>query len=257
MDKEEFFQNLGMTFYEAKVLTSFTRLKKANAKELNLDSGVPTNKIYKIIKDFETFGLSELIPNGTKSYKLSNIKTFISQRVKEKEKELSELRKSARDVDKLKETGNEFVFSLIKGQRTIMDKLAEHNSTVKKEIFGVQRNWKVWGDGLREMEKTTKKGVDVRIIGVVNDETKERAFEWKKTGCKIRAYNEKYGSYPLRFTVFDNKEARITIGKPEIQNPEDYITIWTKSKPLIAILRKQFMEMWKNSVSFEKALANV
>ncbi len=97
------------------------------------------------------------------------------------------------------------------------------------------------------MKKAIKKGVEVKMIGIINDETKEKVLEWKKIGCKIKAYNEKFGQYPLRFTIFDNKEARITIGKPEISDPKDYITIWTKSKPLINTLRAQFMNMWNNS----------
>lgn len=254
MDKELFFRSLGLTVYEAKILASFTRLRKANAKELNLDSGVPKNKVYRIIRNFENLGLLELIPNETKTYKLTNIKTFVSNKIKEKDKELSEIKKNSKDLDKIKEIDNEFVFSLIRGQRAIMDKLAEHNPKVKKEILGVQRNWKVWGKGLREMKKTVKKGIDVKIIGVVNDETKERVLEWKKTGCKIKAYNEKYGQYPLRFTIFDNKEARITLGKPEIKEPRNYITVWTKSKPLISILRTQFADMWKNSASTKQVL---
>ena len=74
--------------------------------------------------------------------------------------------------------------------------------------------------------------------------------EWKKTGAKIKIYNEKFGEYPLRFGVFDEKEARITIGKPEIPDSQNYVTIWTKSKPLINILRKQFLEMWKECEKF-------
>jgi hypothetical protein len=131
-----------------------------------------------------------------------------------------------------------------------MNKLAENNPKVKKEILSVQRNWKVWGEGLRAMQETIKKGVKVKIIGEINQETKKRAQEWKQVGCKIKAYNKKFGEYPLRFSIFDNKEARITIGKPEIQNPEDYITIWTTSQPFIAILRKQFIEMWTESEKF-------
>ena len=253
MDKELFFRNLGLTAYEAKVLASFARLKKANAKELNLDSEVPTNKIYRIIKNFEALGILETIPSETKTYKLLNLKTFVSNKIKEKENILAQIKKTSKNL----ETPNqdEFVFSLIRGQRAIMNKLAEHNPTVKKEILGVQRNWKVWGKGLREMQKTVKKGVDVKIIGMINEETKARALEWKKTGAKVKAYNEKYGPYPLRFTIFDNKEARITIGKPEIQDPKNYITVWTKSKPLIAILRTQFLDMWKNSIPFEQNIS--
>lgn len=251
MDKAEFFCSLGMSLYETKAVVSLLRLKKANVKEISLDSGVPRNKLYAIIKNFEKRGLVELIPDESKTYRLLNLKTFVSDRLRERKKELSEMQKNFRNFENIQGDG-EFVFSLIKGQRAIMDRLAEVNPKVRKEIIGVQRNWKVWGAGLREIQRAVKRGVDVRLIGVVNEETLPRVIEWKKTGCKIRRYNEKYGSYPLRFTIFDNKEARITIGKPEIQDPKNYITIWTKSKPLIAILRAQFIEMWKNSVPAEK-----
>jgi len=132
-----------------------------------------------------------------------------------------------------------------------MNKLTEANKNVKKEILGVQRNWKIWGEGLRQMEKSVKRGVDVKFIGVINNKNVDKVKEWRKTGCKIRGFNKnKFGDYPLRFSIFDNKIARITIGKPEIQNPKDYITIWTDSKALINMLRKQFLEMWKESEKF-------
>jgi len=131
-----------------------------------------------------------------------------------------------------------------------MNKLAEKNTQVEHEILAVQRNWKIWGEGLRSMQKSIKKGVRVKMMGVVDEETKKRAEEWKKIGCEIKIYNNKFGEYPLRFSIFDNKEARITIGKPEISQPENYLTIWTKSKPLISTLRRQFEEMWKESKKF-------
>jgi len=114
----------------------------------------------------------------------------------------------------------------------------------------VQRNWKIWGEGLRQMQNAIKRGVDVKFIGVVNKENIKKVKEWKKIGCKIKAYNKRFGNYPLRFSIFDEKYARITIGKPEIQNPEDYITIWTDSKALVRMLRNQFMLMWKESEKF-------
>jgi hypothetical protein len=131
-----------------------------------------------------------------------------------------------------------------------MNRIAEANNKVRREIIGIQRNWKVWGEGLRAVENSVKRGVKIHMIGIINDETKKRAIEWKKSGCKIKAYNKMFGENPLRFTIFDNKEARLTIGKPEIPNPEDYLTIWTKSPALINMLRRQFEEMWEKCEMF-------
>jgi len=250
MQKFEFFKSLGFTDYESKTINSLINLKSATPKQIHEQSGVPQNKLYSILKKFEKLGIISQLPTEPKKYKLINLRTFINNKIKQKENTLKQLKKDSKNLQDLKELDEKFLFSLIKGQQAIMNKLAENNIKVKKEILSVQRNWKVWGEGLRQMQTAVNNGVDVKIIGVINDETKKRAGEWKKLGCKIKAYNRKFGEFPLRFAIFDNKEARITIGKPEIPDPKDYLTIWTTSKPLIAILRKQFLEMWKKSDSF-------
>jgi len=250
MDRMKFFKSLGFSEYEAKALASLVKLKSGSPKEISFDSGVPQNKLYGILKDFERKGILASLPGESKRYRIINFETFVENRIKEKENELKKLKESSKNLDKIKDSEDEFIFSLLKGQQTIMNKLAEQNDIVKKEVFGVQRNWKVWGKGIRAMKKSVKKGADVRLIGVVNKDTEKRAKEWKEIGCKIRKYNKKFGESPLRFTVFDNEVARITIGKPEISDPKDYITIWTKSRPLIRILRAQFMQMWKECESF-------
>jgi len=250
MNKHEFFTSLGFTDYEAKALASLTKLKVCSVKEIALDSNVPQNKLYQIIKRFEQEGLASLVPGEIKKYKIINLKTYIKEQIVEKEKQIKDIKKSSISLEDLEDSLSHDTFSIIRGQQAILNKLSEQNQKVKGEILGVQRNWKVWGNGLRAMQKCTRRGVKVKIIGMINEETKSRALEWKKVGCKIKAYNSNLGPYPLRFSIFDNKEARITIGKPEIQDPKNYITIWTSSKPLISLLRNQFNQMWKSSKTF-------
>ena len=244
MDRVRFFGGIGFSEYESKILSSLVKLGTASAKEVSLNSGVPQNKLYSILDRFEKQGLLAKVPSDVKKYQLINLKGLVESKLKEKEGFLKELRVTSKKIEEAPVEEN-FNFSLIKGQRAIMNKIAEFNGKVEREILGVQRNWKVWGEGLRAMESAVKRGVVVKQIGVINDETCKRASEWKKTGVKIKKYNEKFGQYPLRFSIFDRKYARITIGKPEISNPEDYITIWTDSKPFVNMLLNQFNEMWK------------
>jgi sugar-specific transcriptional regulator TrmB len=250
MDRVLFFRDLGFSEYEARVLACLIRLRKTTPKEVSLDSGVPQNKLYSILREFEKEGILALVNVEPKKYELINFNSYIISKIKEKEDKLRELKESSKSLDKMKDKEEQFIFSLIKGQKAIMNKIIEVNEQVTKEIFGVQRNWKYWAEGIREMQKVVKRRVDVRLIGVVNEETIERVREWKKTGAKIRIFNSKFGSYPPRFTVFDNKYVRITLGKPEIRESKDYITIWTDSKPLVRMLRRQFLQMWKESKKF-------
>ena len=92
------------------------------------------------------------------------------------------MQKGANNFKDIEEHDEKNMFSIIKGQRAIMNKLADNNSRVKKEILGVQRNWKVWGEGLRTIKNIVSGGVKVRFIGIINEETKKRALEWKETG---------------------------------------------------------------------------
>ncbi|OGJ20413.1 hypothetical protein A3K73_00170 [Candidatus Pacearchaeota archaeon RBG_13_36_9] len=250
MDRCDFFKNLGFSEYESKLISSLVKLKTADVKEISLDSNVPRNKLYAIMRKFEEEGLISLVSIEPKKYKLINFDSYIKDKIKEKEDNLKELKEASKSLDNTDVEG-QFVFSLIKGQKAIMNKLVELNKNARKEILGVQRNWKYWGEGVREMGKSVKRGVNVRLIGVINSETLNRAEEWKKAGCKIKVYNQKLGKYPLRFSVFDRKYARITIGKPEIKESKDYITILTDSKPLVNMLRNQFLQMWKECESFK------
>jgi sugar-specific transcriptional regulator TrmB len=250
MDKMGFFKELGFSEYESKVLAALVKLGSASAKEISIASRVPQNKLYSILEGFEKIGVLSALPVEPKRFKLINIETFVSKKLKEEEDNLKELRQKSKQIKEMGDKEEQFTFTLIKGQQAIMDKLAEANKKVEKEILGVQRNWKYWAEGIRAMKDAVKRGVEVKLIGIVNENNKEKVVEWKKIGCKIKKYDKKFGDFPLRFSIFDNKWARITIGKPEIQNPEDYLTIWTDSRAMIAMLRNQFMQMWKESEKF-------
>lgn len=249
-DRQEFFQDLGFNEYESKILSALVILKKASPKEISLASKVPQNKIYSIIGKLKSLDLVAEIPNEIKKYALINLETFIKNKIKEKQEKVKKLEINSKILEKLEDKQENFSFQIIIGQKAIMNKLAETNKICKHEILGVQRNWKYWAEGIRAMESGIKRQVKVKLIGEINPHNKEKVKEWKKIGCEIRAYNKKFGNYPLRFSLFDFKYARITIGSPEISRPEDYITIWTDSKPLIKMLRNQFMQMWRDSEKF-------
>jgi sugar-specific transcriptional regulator TrmB len=250
MDRINFFRNIGFSEYESKVLSSFLRLGEAGSREISEDSGVPRNKLYNIFHNLEHLGLLAGVPSDVKKYRLINLDSFISKRIVEKENKLNSIKEASKNIELIKDREERGYFLFIKGQKSIMNKLVELNKNSKKEILGVQRNWKYWGEGIRAVESAIKNGADVKLIGVINKETEKRAKEWKNIGCKIKSYNQKFGECPLRFSIFDGKYARITIGKPEIKESKDYITILTDSKPLVWMLRNQFMQMWKECENF-------
>lgn len=96
-------------------------------------------------------------------------------------------------------------------------------------------------------------GVKVKMICSF-DPKKIKIYEaWLSTGAHIRVLNhEKYGPLLPRITVFDGGISRLTIGKPEVRNEEDYLTLWTESKAFSNMLKKQFISMCKDSKDLKK-----
>src|SRR3989344_8681735 len=161
MDKITFFKELGFSEYEAKALASLIKLKTASAKQISFESGVPQNKLYAILKQFEHEGIISYLPKEKKVYQVINFKTYIQEKIKQKEVQIKKLKKQSQEIDTNTDC-EEFIFSLLKGQKTIINKLAEHNAKVKKEILGVQRNWKLTGQNLQALKKSISKGVNIK-----------------------------------------------------------------------------------------------
>ena len=100
--------------------------------------------------------------------------------------------------------------------------------------------------GLKVSRDAVKRGLDVRFL-VHKDPKRESVYKkWKKMGVKIRYFpNEEKKS--IRYTTFDGRIARITIGEPEIKQRENYLSFWIESSAFSLLLKDQFLEMWKRS----------
>ena len=77
-----------------------------------------------------------------------------------------------------------------------------------------------------------------------------------ETGAKIRIFNEKkFGPLLPRISIIDGEIARLTIGKPEVKEEKDYLTLWTESQAFAQMLKTHFMNMWRESEPIEKVLS--
>ena len=103
------------------------------------------------------------------------------------------------------------------------------------------------------MKEAIDGGINVKMICTFEENKIPSYKAWLKTGAKIRVFNEKlFGPLLPRISIFDGTIARLTIGKPEVKNEEEYITIWTESKAFAQMLRSHFMNMWKDSKPIEQ-----
>jgi sugar-specific transcriptional regulator TrmB len=248
MDQLKTLQKLGLTEYESRAYLALARLGPSTVREIVLESKLPRNKAYEALQKLEDKNKVVSLPVSPKKFKITGIE-FFKDEIKEMNNSLNEM---AKIIEQPKQEFRD-LFWVIKGQKAIQEKLAVENNKVQKEILACNRLSKILYKNLREMEQSIKRGVKVKMICTF-DKSKILVYkEWLKTGAEIRVFNEKmFGPLLPRMSVFDGTIARLTIGKPEVNNEDDYITLWTESKAFAQMLRNHFFNMWKNSKPIEK-----
>lgn len=251
MDQIKLLQKLGMTEYEARAYFSLSKLGPSIVKEIVLDSNLPRNKAYEALQRLEQKNKILSLPVSPRKYKINNPEVF-----KEEIKELNEsVDLLIKLIEQPKTTEFKDLFWIIKGKKAIEEKLALHNTKAKQEILGCNKLSKILYKNIRTMKEAVDKGISVKMICTF-DKSKTKIYkEWLKTGAKLRVFNDKkFGPLLPRITIFDGEIARLTIGKPEVNTEENYLTLWTESKAFSQMLKNHFMNMWKNSEPIEKYL---
>jgi sugar-specific transcriptional regulator TrmB len=251
MDQIKLLQKLGMTEYEARAYFSLSKLGPSTVKEIVLDSNLPRNKAYEILEKLEQKNKVMSLPISPRKYKISNPEIF-----KEEIKELNEsVDLLIKLIEQPKITEFKDLFWIIRGKKSIEEKLALQNTKVKREILGCNKLSKILYKNVRTMKEAIERGVSVKMICTFDKDKIKIYKEWLRTGAKIRVFNNKmFGPLLPRITIFDGEISRLTIGKPEVSKEEGYLTLWTESKAFSQMLKNQFMNMWKNSKPLEKYL---
>ena len=253
MESIKLLKKLGLTEYEARAYFSLAKLGPSSVREIVANSKLPRNKAYEALQKLEQRNKVVSLPVSPIRYKITNPELF--------KEEIKELNESVNELIKIIEQPKrkEFreLFWVIKGKKAIHEKLAFQDEKTEKEILSCNQLSKIIYKNIRIMKESVKRGVKVKMICKF-DESKTKVYKaWMETGAKIRIFNEKmFGSLLPRISIFDGRTGRMTIGRPEIKNDEDYLSLWTESRAFSQMLKSHFMQMWKNSVSIEKYLKN-
>ena len=97
--------------------------------------------------------------------------------------------------------------------------------------------------GINVARTAVKRGVSIRILALDRPDVRKIIPLWKKVGVEVRTYRA-VDPEGLRLTVFDDSLTRLSLGKPEIPEVENYTTVWIKSKAVAAMCKAYFDQRW-------------
>ncbi len=249
MEAEHLLRKLKFTEYEIKCYLCLASLKTAGVGEMAKHSGVPRNKVYEVVQNLESKGFLMELSTKPKKFKILSLEK-LKETVNEEREKLNLLEKETEKIIEqlsiLSPKKTKDLVWIINGQKNIMQKIAFETMESKKEILACTRSSIDYGTSFRNTKSAIERGIKVKFLGSFNEKNRKIVKRWVDSGAEYRIYDEKkFGPQGIRFGTFDNKSCRLTIGKPDVQKPEDYITIWSESPSMVNLLKRQFYFMWE------------
>ncbi|MFH0713167.1 MAG: helix-turn-helix domain-containing protein [Candidatus Micrarchaeota archaeon] len=229
-------RRLGLGKNESAIYALLHESGEHTAGEIAQHTSVPRSKVYFYLDTLVAKGLVLRIPNNPLKFRTSGI-AVVKSAVSRENKLLEQLT----DVP-----SQYFPVYLTIGQANVMRQFTVENRKVKKSIISIVRGLKRFPFGINVARTAVKRGVDIRILALDRPDVREIAPLWRKAGVKVKLYRAT-APEGLRLTVFDDALVRLTLGKPEIPESENYTTVWIKSKAVAAMCREYFEMKWREA----------
>jgi len=255
--------DLGLSRNEAKVYLFLAKAGKSTASKVAKAVSLNRTEIYRVLKGLERKGLVSLVLEKPMKFVAVPFENAVSWLI---EAEKMKLRTLEQRKDRLLEIWVSLpgsymdselreVFQILEGSNQIESKARELLESTKYEFcvfISEDIIGRLYHSGfLDELERISKKGVDVRLIA---DNSPKIEFFVKEMKFK----NVKYvlmdaGDLPF-FLISDEKEVLLMLRKNrsnflgEMTKNSKAVVLWTNYYALTRILYRLFMELWNSNL---------
>ncbi len=254
MDPQELLSSLGLNPTDSKIYLALLGQGNLRAGILAKMTQSPRNKVYESLDRLLAKGLMHKLATKPATFSCASTQK-LRDLVSLQQNHLQTILDSIPLLEPSSDLPRTFqdTILLIKGQREIVHKIRDQMKQVRQETLSSVRSLVDDPALVRLTADAIERGVRVRMICVETGTNVSTIRKFAATGAQIRLFDQhKYGPQSVRFSVFDDKACRFTIGKPEMRRPEDYLTIWSESPGMIRLLKRQFEELWKSCKPFTR-----
>lgn len=241
-------QRMGLTYYGSKAYAALVAMGPASPGDIAKEADIPRSKIYEVLKRLEEEGWVKVERGRPLTYKPKRPKEAIEERkallfsdVEYASAELSSI--YAKHIDK--ESPKVW---LIRGMDNISERIADMMARAKHDIvlLGALYSTGEIERIKKQMERSRKKGVNIRIITRPNIELKEGDIDLVKALSGVVPDIKLYKTPFIKFVVIDGQEILIMFSKvtDDVPDVENAIAIWTPNHEVASLMQSNFNMMW-------------
>jgi len=247
-------KNLGLSEYESKAYSTLLIFNHLKASEISKESGIPQSKIYEVLERLVEKKLIEVYTIRPKEFKVIAPQSILESLIREKEKEILNVKKRIKDLIKIVNSNNDgtevmdgFWASKEKGYVNFFKRVCEMYERSREYIYIISRNFSWAYDLGRAFRAATKRGVEVHAIGVgeMNKLKRNRAKWFYDHGAKIRIIKNEI--HPSLVDV-DGKEALLRLDvNPTKKKKFVFTSIYSRDVSLVKVLDTYVKNLWKRA----------
>jgi sugar-specific transcriptional regulator TrmB len=246
----QFLKDVGFTEYESKVYLVLAQLGTGIASEISMKSNVPSNKVYECLIKLAERGFVGSLDVTPRQYTITGIRKF-QDIIEAKENSLTTMKQKIQELKTTittQQLHTQEIAMALRGKTKLVQMLQEITQKSVDFHYTFGGSLRFDHTGARFIRDAIKRGVEFQFLVHYDEKRKDVYKKWRDVGVKIRFY-PKDEQKSIRFSSFDGKAGRITIGEPQMEL-ENYLTFWIESPALAEMLKDQFLGMWEKGNPF-------
>lgn len=234
MEEFENYEELGLSRNESRVYEILVRFGKLGAGEISRESGVSYSKIYNILDSLINKSLVMVIPEKSKKFVPSNPEALL-ELIKEKQKKLEKAKEKAKEMKKFYEIKDKNPVVMEIGRKGFY-KIVKELKETEKYSYVIKWASEYRSDWIRNTEKRLKEGVDIKNLVRVNKDAEKNIKKYMKVNKNVK----KISNEGIAMSIMDDEQVMISLIKSNV-------TLLVNDKPFTKIMKKMFLETYKNA----------
>lgn len=225
----------GLNEYEEKTYKTLLFLGESKPYFIAAKSGVPYGRIYDILESLVKKGFIRITMKRPKKYISEDPEKVLSHLIDEKIKQLEKLREDIKSWEKLYERTPEEAVYAVKGKESF-NKIINEREEPQKSEYTIKYTFDAHPVWMRQIKNRIKKGVTIKTLGRLDEETKDNIKKWLSINKNIRAFPNK----GVAIDIIDEKTIVIGMIKSDI-------TLVINDEAFVDLMKSLFESGWKDS----------
>ena len=237
----ELLENLGLTEYESKTLSTLFRLEEAEAPEISRLSQVPKTRVYDVLDKLVKRTLVIEISGRPKKYRVLEAKKVLDTLIDDKKKNIAAIEKNAKgiveslsDMEKNRGVAKGENVMKVKDARDFERILSQEIEKAKNQVIAFSEITDKHNILSEAIAKAKEKNVSLKVLNSFPNSL------IKKSVKELRHFE-----HGLNAFVIDGKKVVIALSDFKKELPEYHFAIWHENKPVANALTHYFDKLWE------------